>query len=98
MILEHVILSVKAGQEAAFEKALREALPLIAATPGYHGVELRRGIESPSCYLLLVTWGKVEDHTVGFRQGANYAAWRERLHHFYDPPPVVEHYQDKLAL
>ncbi len=98
MILEHVILNVKPGQEAAFEVALRSALPLIAATPGFAGVELRRGVETPNRYLLLVSWGKVEDHTVGFRQGPNYAAWRERLHHFYDPPPVVEHYQDKLAL
>jgi len=98
MILEHVILSVIPGQEAAFEAALRGALPLIAATPGYHGVELRRGIENRGHYLLLVSWSRVEDHTVGFRQGPNYAAWRERLHHFYDPPPVVDHFGDKLAL
>src|SRR5579863_10421136 len=98
MILEQVILSVRPGQEAAFEAALRAALPLIAATPGYHGAEIRRGIENRGHYLLLVKWGKIEDHTVGFRQGPNYAAWRERLHHFYDPPPVVEHFGDTLAL
>jgi hypothetical protein len=29
---------------------------------------------------------------VGFRQSPQYQQWRKLLHHFYDPPPVVEHY------
>ena len=35
-----------------------------------------------------------EDHTVGFRGSADYQRWRELLHHFYDPFPVVEHFVD----
>jgi heme-degrading monooxygenase HmoA len=98
MILEIATLNVKPGQEAQFEAALRDALPIIKGTPGMHRVELRRCVETPTRYLLFVTWGKIEDHTVGFRQGPNYGPWRERLHHFYEGPPSVEHYREPLAL
>jgi hypothetical protein len=31
--------------------------------------------------------------TVGFRGSTQYQEWRKLLHHFFDPPPVVEHYE-----
>lgn len=93
MILETVILNVKPGQGAAFEAATREAAPLIAASPGYITHEIRRCIETPDRYLLLVSWQTLEDHTVGFRGSAAYQEWRRLLHHFYEPLPTVEHYE-----
>jgi heme-degrading monooxygenase HmoA len=42
--------------------------------------------------MLLVRWDRLEDHTVGFRQSAQYQEWRALLHHFYDPFPTVLHY------
>ena len=47
----------------------------------------------PSCFLLLVEWETLEDHTEGFRGSAAYEEWRAALHHFYDPFPVVEHFE-----
>jgi len=98
MILEHAVLDVRPGQEAAFEAAMRAARPLIAATPGFHGIEVRRSLEAPHRYLLLVAWDTLEDHTVGFRQSERYAGWRALLHRFYDPFPTVEHYTAPLDL
>ena len=92
MILEHALLPVMAGSEAEFEAAFRQALPLIAATPGFLGLELRRSLETPSSYLLLVRWESVQAHTDGFRGSSRYPAWRALLHGFYDPFPVVEHF------
>jgi heme-degrading monooxygenase HmoA len=43
--------------------------------------------------LLLVKWETLEDHTVGFRGSAQYQEWRALLHHFYDPFPIVEHFE-----
>jgi heme-degrading monooxygenase HmoA len=83
---------VKTGEEAAFEAAIAEARPLIAATPGFRSIAVRRCLETPNRYLLLVEWEKLEDHTIGFRQSARYEQWRALLHHFYDPFPTVEHY------
>jgi hypothetical protein len=33
------------------------------------------------------------DHTIGFRQSAAYQDWKRLLHRYYDPFPVVSHYQ-----
>ncbi|ASO20063.1 heme-degrading monooxygenase HmoA [Actinoalloteichus hoggarensis] len=92
MILESATLDVIPGREVEFEHAFAEARPLIAASPGFLGLELSRCLERPSRYLLLVRWAALEDHTVGFRQGPDYPRWRELLHHFHDPFPTVEHY------
>jgi heme-degrading monooxygenase HmoA len=96
MILESAILGVRAGQGPAFEEALREALPLIQATPGFRGIEVRPCLEKPDHYLLLVSWEKLEDHTVGFRSSDRYQQWRAALHHFYEPFPTVLHYGEPV--
>ncbi|MEL6248834.1 MAG: antibiotic biosynthesis monooxygenase [Cyanobacteria bacterium J06554_6] len=92
MILEVAILDVVLGQEAAFEQSFRQAQKIIENMSGYQGHELQRCLETPSRYLLLVRWDTLEDHTVGFRQSAEYQTWKKLLHHYYDPFPEVEHY------
>ncbi len=92
MILEAVILKIRAGQSDAFEAAFAQAAPIIASMQGYLSHELHRCLETPDQYLLLVRWRTLEDHTVGFRGSAEYQEWKRMLHHFYDPFPVVEHY------
>lgn len=93
MILEAARLDVKPGQEADFEAAFGNAQAIIASMPGYVGHELKRCIEQPSRYLLLVRWRRLEDHTEGFRGSPEYLHWKALLHHFYDPFPEVEHYR-----
>jgi heme-degrading monooxygenase HmoA len=93
MILELAILDVRAGESAAFEQAFDEAKAIISASPGFGNLELRRCVEVPDRYVLLVAWDTLEDHTEGFRQSPAYQQWRELLHHFYEPFPTVEHYE-----
>lgn len=93
MILEAVMLPVIAGKEAEFEAAFQQASPIIASMKGYISHELHRCIESQGRYLLLVRWETLEDHTVGFRQSAEYQEWKGLLHHFYVPFPQVEHFE-----
>lgn len=93
MILESATLDVRPGQEPAFEATFAEARQIIASMPGFVSLELHRGLESRSRYLLLVRWERLEDHTVGFRESAEYQRWRALLHHFYDPFPTVEHHE-----
>lgn len=93
MILEAARLDVIPGQETDFEAAFGQAQAIIASMPGYVEHELRRCIEQPSRYLLLVRWRRLEDHTEGFRGSPQYQQWKALLHHFYDPFPEVEHYQ-----
>ncbi len=96
MILEVAILHVRAGATDAFEAAFREASCLIVRMPGYFSHEVRRCVEVPNQYILLVHWRRLDDHTVGFRQSPEYQRWRTLLHHFYDPFPTVEHYGESL--
>lgn len=98
LVLEVAILNVRAGQETAFEAAIRKARPLIAATPGFVSIEIRRCVETASRYLLMVTWQTLEDHTISFRQSDRYAEWKAMLHPFYDPFPLVEHYGGSIDL
>ena len=92
MITEHALLPVIPGRVAEFEVAFAEARGIISSMPGFLSLSLSRSIETPSSYLLLVEWERLEDHTIGFRQSPEYQAWRALLHHFYDPFPVVEHF------
>ncbi|NET06013.1 MAG: antibiotic biosynthesis monooxygenase [Symploca sp. SIO2B6] len=94
MILEVAILEVIPGQEADFECSFAEAKKIISSMPGYLSHELKRCIEKPSRYILLVNWDKIEDHTVGFRGSSQYQEWKKLLHRYYDPFPNVEHYED----
>jgi heme-degrading monooxygenase HmoA len=90
---EHALLEVIPGQEDAFVEAMEKAKALIAASPGFVSLRVERGMERPGCFLLLVEWEHLEDHTEGFRGSAAYQEWRAALHHFYDPFPVVEHFE-----
>jgi heme-degrading monooxygenase HmoA len=92
VVLEVAVLNVIEGRETAFEENFAQAAPLIASIPGYISHDLRRCIEKPNRYLLLVQWETLEAHTTGFRTSSQYEEWRKLLHHFYDPFPIVEHY------
>ena len=93
VITEHALLPVIPGREIDFERAFAEARAIIMSMPGCRSLSLSRSIESPSNYPLLVEWEHLDDHTIGFRQSEQYQKWRTLLHHFYDPFPLVEHYQ-----
>ncbi len=97
MITEHAVLEVVAGREDAFMAAMDEAKALLASSPGFVSLRVERCVERPHCFLLLVEWQQLEDHTEGFRRSAAYEKWRAALHHFYDPFPVVEHFQPVLT-
>ena len=92
MILEVAILDVVPGQESEFQASFARAQVIISSMSGYISHSLRRCLEKPSRYILLVSWEKLEDHTIGFRGSAEYQEWKSLLHHYYDPFPVVEHY------
>jgi heme-degrading monooxygenase HmoA len=93
MILEVATLNVRPGQESAFEAAFQQASSIISSIPGFVSHELQRCIEVPNRYVLLVRWQSLEAHTIGFRGSPEYQDWKRLLHHFYDPFPIVEHYE-----
>lgn len=93
MILEVAILDVIPGEQDRFQEDFGRAQSIISSIRGYIAHQLRRCIETPSRYLLLVEWETLEDHTEGFRGSPEYQEWRKLLHHYYEPSPEVEHYE-----
>ena len=90
--LEVAILEVIPGKESSFERSFSQAQAIISSMDGYLGHTLQRCIEHGNRYILLVQWATLENHTVGFRQSAEYQQWKALLHHYYHPFPTVEHY------
>ncbi|MHA0858081.1 antibiotic biosynthesis monooxygenase family protein [Paenibacillus sp. CMAA1364] len=98
MILEVAILQVKPGLTSDFEHSFNKASRIISSMKGYIHHELQKCIEDKNKYILLVRWETLEDHTIGFRGSEQYQEWRKLLHHFYDPFPSVEHFEELRAI
>ena len=93
-VLEVAILDVVVGREREFEAAFTQAKSIISSMSGYISHQLKHCVEHDNRYILLVEWQTLEDHTIGFRQSCEYQQWKNLLHEFYSPFPVVEHYSD----
>jgi len=71
VILEMAVARRQSQGRGARSKArFAQAQRIISASPGYLSHELRRCLENPDRYLLLVHWRALEDHTEGFRKSA----------------------------
>lgn len=93
MILEAAYLFVKPESTSQFEADFAKASQYISSIDGYWGHRLEKCLEVENKYLLLVHWNTLEDHTVGFRNSEAYLVWKKILHHYYEPFPVVEHFE-----
>lgn len=93
---EAALMQAKAGEEVAFEEAMRQAAPVIAGARGYVGHHLERCVETKGRYLLLVRWESVEAHTQGFRESAAFVEWRRIIGPHLDGGPMVQHYENVL--
>jgi heme-degrading monooxygenase HmoA len=98
VVLEHALIAVRPGTGGEFEAALARARPIIASCKGFVSLELRRGIEEPDRYLLLVGWETLDDHLVGFRQSDAFTRWRGEIGRYFDGDPIVDHYEGVAGL
>ncbi len=91
MVLEVARITVRQDAEGAFEAAVAEAAPLFRRARGCRSMALRRSVEARQCYVLIVDWATLEDHTEGFRNSADFEAWRTLVAPHFAAPPEVEH-------
>jgi heme-degrading monooxygenase HmoA len=96
MITEIALLQVRKGMKEEFITSFQKAQTIISNIKGYVEHSLEQCFEDDHKFLLLVKWESLEDHTIGFRQSEAYKEWKALLHHFYDPFPVVEHFEKVL--
>ncbi|MCF4126069.1 antibiotic biosynthesis monooxygenase family protein [Methylobacterium sp. SyP6R] len=91
MVLEIAQIEVKPGHESAFEAGVGRAAELFRRAKGCRGMELQRSVEIPTRYRLMVRWETLENHTVDFRESADFPAWRALVSEHFAAPPQVEH-------
>lgn len=96
MVVQHSILRIREGVSDGFEAALRQAIPLIAETPGFRGAEVRPACETPGYYLLRVFWDDISCHRDGFRRSERYQQVRDMLLDFYEPWPDVSFFGEPI--
>jgi heme-degrading monooxygenase HmoA len=73
-----------------FLSALGLTGALFEEVQGFHGFEVRRGIEDPNRIFLTVDWDSVEDHTAW--QKANVKDFLAALDPFLSGPPDIKHF------
>lgn len=93
MILEAAFVTVLDGKADEFPAAVEQGRQhVLARAHGFRGIELRRGVERPNTFLLLISWDTLEDHTEGFRGGPLFPEWRGYIGPFFAEAPLVEHW------
>ncbi|KQP90999.1 antibiotic biosynthesis monooxygenase [Methylobacterium sp. Leaf113] len=91
MILEIAQIDVKPGLEAEFEAGIAEAAAIFKAAQGCRSFAVRRSIEKPQRYRLLIEWETLENHTVDFTGSQAWKDYRTMVSPCFEGPPSVEH-------
>lgn len=93
MVLEVALIDVLPGYEEAFRASYALGRPHLAASPGCREVRMTQGLETPTRFVLLVTWDSVEAHEA-FRASEAFPAWRGHVGPHFAGPPRIEHFTD----
>jgi heme-degrading monooxygenase HmoA len=96
MIREIAQIDVEPGMEAEFEAGVTKAVPIFRRAKGCNGMSLERSHEKPQRYRLFVLWETLENHTVDFRNSADFQEWRKLVGHCFAAPPDVEHTREAV--
>jgi len=94
VIYEVADFRVDPDKREAFEEAiLRGVNTVISKAQGFIDCQVKRSIESPGRYLLVIRWETLENHTRDFRESPAFTEWRAIVGPFFVAPPAVEHFE-----
>lgn len=85
------IITFEATDVAGLQAALGKAGAMLDGAKGFHGMELRRGVEMPQRLLLFVDWDAVADHMAWMK--VNEKAFLGAVMPFLSGAPDIKHYQ-----
>ena len=86
-------LTVKAGQEAEFERIMRAAVPRVREEPGNHAYIFHRSQENPRVFMF---YEEYDDQAALDAHRAHLREMGINLRDMLDTPPALEFY-DKLV-
>jgi heme-degrading monooxygenase HmoA len=93
-VFENAQFEIKSGLEQEFEDGVRRAAPLFRRAKGCTSMKLMRSVEKPTQYRLVVGWATLENHTVDFRESADFQEWRKLVGHCFAAAPEVGHVRE----
>ncbi len=85
------IITFDAKDVAGLQATLGKAGAMLQGAKGFHGMEMRRGVEAPQRLLLFVDWDAVADHMAWMQ--VNEKAFLGAVMPFLSGPPDIKHYQ-----
>lgn len=91
MILEIAQIDIKPGSEADFEAGIAKASAIFKAAKGCRSFALRRSVEKPQRYRLLIEWDTLENHTEDFTGSQAWQDYRAMVSPYFESAPSVEH-------
>lgn len=93
MVLEIAHITAQPGKAEALAAGLVAALPVIRGAEGCQSATVRRQIEDPATFILVIEWETLEHHTVMFRGGPRFAEYRSHIAGLFVDPIVARHYE-----
>jgi quinol monooxygenase YgiN len=83
-------LTVKAGQEAEFERVMRAAVPRVREEPGNHAYIFHRSQDNPRVFMF---YEEYDDQAALDAHRAHLREMGINLREMLDTPPTVEFYE-----
>jgi len=94
LYLEIAILTILEGKAADFEAAFETArTEVFAKFEGCMSAQLRRGVERPNQFVLLIEWATLEDHTERFRNSPEAQTFRGLISGLLAGAPESAHWR-----
>lgn len=92
MLIERAELLIREGQEDGFSAAMKnQGIGMLASVPGVISVNLGRGVENPSKFMLLVEWENMDAH-IAFNKAPVCGQFRALIRPF-SQGGSMEHFQ-----
>ncbi len=91
MVTELARFFITHGQEEDFVAAYQAARTYLENAEGYRGHHMHRVAESPSDFVLIVSWDSLDAHVKGFRESEAYVEWRRLIGPYFSASPEVVH-------
>lgn len=92
MVLEIAQITAQPGKADELAAGLLAAIPVIHGSEGCISASVRRQIEDPTAFVLVIEWETIEHHTVMFRGGPRFAEYRSHIAGLFVDPIVARHY------
>lgn len=94
MIMEIASITLKNDAAEDFlTMAAEHGLAIFKEAKGCRGMQLRRSVESPNDYIMIVYWETLDNHLVDFRESEGLKRWRDLTAPLYAWPTRIENFE-----